>query len=255
MKNKKDDKDKVKFKTRISNRLLNNKLARVLKKYYYYIEEKVKKSIRFELVIIFGLCFAVSALSYIFMNDLFRNEKTNAEIRYDYSRIERKAQQVVDDIEESKKAKGFNINDSKAFARVFDSTGTSDKIYITDIDGKVIHRNQNASEEKIDIFNTLKNVSRNMKSEVDGSEYTIIYPLDINNGKYYLIYNGIPPAEIEYVKYEVSNSFLALSLSIIMFIIIFLLATNKKTKYLDEIAKGIKIIAEGDLSRSEEHTF
>ncbi|BFK82184.1 MULTISPECIES: sensor histidine kinase [Clostridium] len=248
MKNKKDDKDKVKFKTRISNRLLNNKLARVLKKYYYYIEEKVKKSIRFELVIIFGLCFAVSALSYIFMNDLFRNEKTNAEIRYDYSRIERKAQQVVDDIEESKKAKGFNINDSKAFARVFDSTGTSDKIYITDIDGKVIHRNQNASEEKIDIFNTLKNVSRNMKSEVDGSEYTIIYPLDINNGKYYLIYNGIPPAEIEYVKYEVSNSFLALSLSIIMFIIIFLLATNKKTKYLDEIAKGIKIIAEGDLS-------
>ena len=87
-----------------------------------------------------------------------------------------------------------------------------------------------------------------MKSEVDGSEYTIIYPLDINNGKYYLIYNGIPPAEIEYVKYEVSNSFLALSLSIIMFIIIFLLATNKKTKYLDEIAKGIKIIAEGDLS-------
>ncbi|MGL4569532.1 MAG: HAMP domain-containing sensor histidine kinase [Clostridium sp.] len=249
MKNKKN-KEKVKkgkLTTRIYNRLSKLKIVEKSKEAFYYVDEKVKKSIRFELVIVFGVCFAISMLSYIIMNDMFRDVKTNAEIRYDYSTIERNAQQIVDNIERDKREKGFDIKDDKAFNEAFRVDTTSDKMYITDIDGKVLHRNQNASEEKIDIFNTLKNVSKNTKSEVDGNEYTLIYPLDINGGKYYLIYNGIPPAGIEYVNYEVSNSFLALSLSIIMFIIIFLLATNKKAKYLDEIAKGIKSIAEGDL--------
>ena len=48
--------------------------------------------------------------------------------------------------------------------------------------------------------------------------------------------------------YIVSNSFLALILSCLVFIVIFIIVTNKKMKYLDEIASGLKIIANGDLN-------
>lgn len=225
-----------------------------LKKLVKYINKKVKKSIRFQLMVLFGACFLVSILSYGILNDIFRDTKTNAEIRYDYSNIESNAQNIINEIENKKnydddKNNDLKIKDKKTFEEILkDFSTSSDKIYITDIDGKVIYKNSNASEEKIDIFTTLKNVSRNNTiDENNASEYTLFYPINIENGRYYLIYKDIPQANIEYFKYEVNNSFLALVLSVIIFIILFFIISNKKTKYLDEIAKGIQCIADGDL--------
>lgn len=259
MKNKKNKPEttKEKFRVRIGNRVSNLKITKKIKELAAYIDKKIKKSIRFELMILFGVCFLVAGLSYGILNDMFRDVKTNAEIRYNYSNIESNAQHIIDEIEYKKEredssgkhSNNLKITDSKFFEDVLNNTSrNSDKVYITDIDGKVIYRNSSASEEKLDIFNILKNVSRNYKDEHDASEYTVLYPIDIENGKYYLIYSGIPEANIEYVEYEVNNSYLALVLSIIIFVVLFLIASNKKTKYLDEIARGIKCIADGDLS-------
>lgn len=269
MKNKKNksEKAKEKFRVRLVNRISNLKITQKIKDLVDYIDKKIKKSIRFELMILFGACFLVAGLSYGILNDMFRDVKTNAEIRYNYSDIESNAQNIINEIEDRKNSeKNFSedkfsatankdsdnklkITEKKFFESALNNNSSnSDKVYITDIDGKVIYRNSSASEEKLDIFNILKNVSRNYRDEHDASEYTLLYPIDIENGKYYLIYSGIPKANIEYVNYEVNNSYLALILSIIIFVILFLIASNKKTKYLDEIAKGIKYIADGDLS-------
>ncbi|WP_024614797.1 HAMP domain-containing sensor histidine kinase [Clostridium sp. Ade.TY] len=212
-------------------------------------DTKIKQSIRFELMIMFAICFIISTISYGILNDMFKNVHTNAEIRYDYSDMEHSAQGIVNEIEHESISNDIKITNKDFFNNLIDRySSDNNKIYITDIDGKVLYRNQNASEEKIDIYTVLKNVSKNPKDEYESREYTAVYPIDVDGGKFYMIYTGIPSARIEYVDYLVSNSYLALTLSIIIFIVIFLIATNKKTKYLDEIAKGIKAIADGDLS-------
>ena len=247
MKNKNEEKKG--FIRRLINKFSNLKIFRKVKELIKYIDKKIKKSIRFELVLVFGACFLIAIISYGIMNDMFRSVKTNAQIKYDYSIIDHNAQNIVDEIEREKHAGKIKIDDSKLFENIIKSdSNNSDKVYISDIDGKVIYRNSNASEEKIDIFNVLKNISKFSKNEHEANEYTVLYPLSIGNGRYYLIYSGIPSARINYVDYEVTNSYLALMLSIIVFVVLFLIVTNKKTKYLDQIAKGIKYIADGDLS-------
>ena len=247
MKNKNGEKKG--FIGRLLNKFSNLKIFGKVKELIKYIDKKIKKSIRFELVLVFGACFLIAIISYGIMNDMFRSVKTNAQIKYDYSIIDHNAQNIVDEIEREKHAGKIKIDDSKLFENIIKSdSNNSDKVYISDIDGKVIYRNSNASEEKIDIFNVLKNISKFSKNEHEANEYTVLYPLSIGNGRYYLIYSGIPSARINYVDYEVTNSYLALMLSIIVFVVLFLIVTNKKTKYLDQIAKGIKYIADGDLS-------
>ena len=64
----------------------------------------------------------------------------------------------------------------------------------------------------------------------------------------YLIYSKIPEATITYNTINTSNSSLALILTFIVFIVSFVVITNNKMKYLDEIATGLKIIASGNLN-------
>lgn len=239
---------KERMKKKIDN-LSNSMFGRKVRELIEYLDKRIKQSIRFELMIMFGICFIIAIISYGILNDMFKSVQTNAEIRYEYDNMESNAQGIVNQIEEKRISEDVKITDKNFFDDLIGMySNDKDKIYITDIDGKVIYRNQNASEEKIDIYTALKNVSKNPKDEYESREYTAVYPVDIGTGKYYLIYIGIPNARIEYIDYLVSNSYVALAGAIIIFIVTFLLATNKKAKYLDEIAKGIKYIAEGDLS-------
>lgn len=73
-------------------------------------------------------------------------------------------------------------------------------------------------------------------------------PLKIGTDRVYLIYSKIPEARITYNTISTSNSSLALILTVIVFIVLFVVITNNKMKYLDEIAVGLKIIASGNLN-------
>ena len=250
MKNK-EEKNKRNFVNRTLFSWLKLKYVKIVAD---YINKKVKKSIRFQLMVLFGTCFLVSILCYGFLNDMFIDTRTNTEITYDYSSMESNAQGIISEIE-SRKNEGDNgndylqIKDKETFKQILnDFSNDSNKIYITDLDGKVIYKNDNASEEKLDIFSTLKNVSKNNNINTsNASEYTAFYPVNIQNDKYYLIYRDIPQANIEYSNYVVNRSYLAVMISVVIFIVLFFIISNKKTKYLDEIAKGIQCIADGDL--------
>ncbi len=248
------NKEKKTKKNFMKKAIFNWLKLKYIKKLFDYANKKVKKSIRFQLMVLFGTCFLISILSYGFLDDIFTRTKTNTEIIYNYSSIESNAQYIVNEIENRKndydnKNDNLEIKDKKTFKEILDNNSNdSNKIYITDIDGKVIYKNDNASEEKLDIFSILKNVSKNnMISENTATEYTLMYPISIENGRYYLIYRDIPQASIEYSNYEFNRSYLAVILSVIIFIMLFFIISNKKTKYLDEIAKGIQCIADGDL--------
>ena len=82
----------------------------------------------------------------------------------------------------------------------------------------------------------------------EGKAVKCIYPININENRMYFLYEDIPTANIKYDVYKSDDSVFALMLSFILFIILFIIITNRKMKYLDEIAVGLKKIAGGNLN-------
>ena len=116
---------------------------------------------------------------------------------------------------------------------------------MTDLDGKILFKVNGEFQEKLDIYAI---IDKSNSVAEDGSERVFLYPVNIGADRAYLIYSKIPVPYISYDYYVDENSFLALVLAVIMFISIFIIVTNKKMKYIEEIASGVRIISNGDLS-------
>ncbi|SFC94487.1 sensor histidine kinase [Clostridium uliginosum] len=237
-----------KFYDKFHSKLINSKHFSLTKKLLIKARSKIEKSIRFELMMVIGICFLVSFLFYNFTNNLLKREYNNPEIIYNYNSIEEEANNLAITLESNK---NLTLDNKKDIENILNYQGQQNsKVYITDLDGKVIIKNSNVVEENIDIYNALKNAitSKEYNQENSVKEKVYIMPLKIQAERVYLIYSKIPEARITYNTVHVSNSFLALLLTFIVFIVIFVIITNKKMKYLDEIAIGLKIIASGNLN-------
>lgn len=212
-----------------------------------YVKEKIEKSIRFELMMVIGICFLISFIFYSFTNNMLKREYTESKITYDYDSIEREASDLAKQIESES---NLSIKDNSKIEKILSNVSNGDKSYITDLDGKVLYKTSNVVEENIDIYSALKSAMTNVKYEkVSGvKESSYIIPLKIGDERIYLIYSKIPEATITYNIINTSNSSLALLLTVIVFIVSFVVITNSKMKYLDEIATGLKIIASGNLN-------
>ncbi|AWK49847.1 two-component sensor histidine kinase [Clostridium beijerinckii] len=210
-------------------------------------KKKIKKSIRFELMMVIGICFLISFIFYNFTNNLLKREYTEPKITYDYDSIERGASNLAKQIELEK---NLSLEDKDRVNKILENVSSSDKSYITDLDGKVLYKTTNVVEENIDIYSALKSAMTNVNYEKIGEvkEKNYIMPLKVGSERIYLIYSKIPEATIKYNTINTSNSSLALILTFIVFIVSFVIITNNKMKYLDEIALGLKIIASGNLS-------
>ena len=140
------------FFRRISEKILrgiyNSRLLKPFRKYIDALRKKIEKSIRFELMVVIGVCFVVSFLFYGFLNGIMRQEKTSANITYNYNSIEVKARDFVSNIQ-SDANKSIEAEEVK---KMFTYYGDSRKVYLTDLDGNVLLKSQNVSEDKVDIF-------------------------------------------------------------------------------------------------------
>ena len=212
-----------------------------------YIKEKIEKSIRFELMMVIGICFLISFIFYSFTNNALKREYNEPQIRYDYDSIERVASDLAKQIESEE---NLSLQDNQKIEKILSSVSNGEKSYITDLDGKILYKTSNVVEENIDIYSALKNAMTNVKNEKmgGGKEQNYIMPLKVGGERIYLIYSKIPEATITYSTINTSNSSLALILTVIVFIVSFVVITNNKMKYLDEIATGLKIIASGNLN-------
>lgn len=236
------------FIIRMGNRIYNSRFFNPIRKITDYLKDKIEKSIRFELMLVFAICFVISMMFYGFTNDFLRRERQVSEIVYDYDSVTNTANIYMSRIEEGSD-RGVTLDDTEFFNILINdinSGGGSRKAFITDLDGNVIFKSSNVVEDKVDLFTVLSS-DLNSNDYNRGNEKRIVYPFKIGNDRCYFIYSEIPEARINYQTYEVDNSFLALILSTIVFIIIFIVITNKKMKYLDEIALGLKYIASGNL--------
>ena len=240
-------KNNVKESKDIIDKILSIKILTPLNEILTATKVKIEQSIRFELMMVIGVCFLLSFVFYSFTNNILKRESIEPQITYDYDSIERTASELARAIEAQE---NLTLNDNEEIKKILNNVSSSDKSYITDLDGKVLYKTSNVVEENIDIYSALKNAMTNVDYEKSQNikEKNYIMPLKIGGERIYLIYSKIPEARITYNTIHVSNSSLAIFLTLIVFIGSFVAITNKKMKYLDEIASGLKIIASGNLN-------
>lgn len=212
----------------------------------------MKKSIRFELVVVFGVCFIIALIAFGIGNSLFSGKVTESHMEYDQSvnSINYRAEDLVRSINSSKLSSS-ETDKLKAIIKNNFSNRSDDKVVITDLDGNVIVKSDNASETKIDIYTMLKNSieSNNIrKNNFEGKRVDGIYPINLKDTKAYVITSAVPTAQLIEHTYVRKNSLLALLVAVASFIISFIIITNNQMKYIQEISKGLKEISTGDLS-------
>jgi signal transduction histidine kinase len=232
---------------KIKNNISSSKILQYIEKIVNAIKERIEKSIRFELMMVIGICFLISFVFYSVTNNFLKREYNEPKITYDYDSIERTASDLARQIESEE---NLTLQDKSKINGILENVSGGDKSYITDLDGKVLYKTKNVVEENIDIYSALKSTMTNVSYEKSGEvkEKNYIIPLKVGGERIYLIYSKIPEANITYSTINTSNSSLALILTFVVFTISFVVITNNKMKYLDEIAIGLKIIASGNLN-------
>lgn len=227
---------------------------------YEVIMARVRKNIRAELILTFFICLVLSFFVFLIAGAYI--ERTNRVATVDYSDdvrlLANRTANIVNAINEAK----CSINDkSKIEEIIMDNKNNSDKVIISDLDGKVLYKSNNAAENQIDIYTIIKNAMENSSyyqeqrdvqterhvNNPDNTrkEYTNFYPVSFSDGKAYVVLSGIPEGNITY--YNNGNSFLAFVIACISFIFIFLYLTKKKMLYFQQIANGLIEISKGDL--------
>lgn len=225
-----------------------------IKKIYQCIDRKIKQSVQFELMILVGLCFIASLFTFLFLNSILKEEITITRIKYDYEYLRVTSESIARHIEENRginyeyKEGARDIKDIGYFDSVFSQyKNERDKVFIADLDGNVLIKTDNVDNKKVDIFTLLKGITEINYDKESPKEFTALYPISINNEQYYLIYKSLPNGYVEQTTEYNKYSILAIFLSLLTFIALFLTVTKKKIKYIHEISEGLKVIAEGDL--------
>ncbi len=232
----------------------NSRFGSIIRRILEWLLKNIEKSIRFELMVVFAICFVAAFLFYGFANNILAQNRTVTKIQYDSEDIQYKANSVArelisseyyyDSNTESYGIKG--LEDKVAIMDVLNRFNNGKaKIYLTDLDGNILYNINGDGQDKLDIY-TILDKSSTIQDE--GAERTYLYPVNINSDRAYLIYFESPIPYLSYEYYIDTNSFLALILSVIVFISIFIIITNKKMKYMEEIAAGVRMISSGDLS-------
>lgn len=227
--------------------------------------KRIEESVRFELMVVFAVCFIISVMFYGIANNVLARDYTNSTIVYDYESIQSEALGLVSEISYAKEKSGYYGESGEYYGDGGDANqeyvdgeykesvdkilerykDRKAKVYITDLDGKILYNTNGTGEEKLDVYAI---IDRSNNTVLDGEERTLLYPVKIGETRNYLIYSEVPTARIDTQIHTTDNSFFALILSVLVFISVFIVITNRKIKYLDDIAKGVKVISGGDLS-------
>lgn len=250
-KKKKEKEQKQSLLKIIFYKFYNSKLGFKIRRLFDWLHERIEKSIRFEIIVVFLICFVISFFFYGFAKGILSREVTISDLQYDVESIKENAINLRDELiskyaiyEESEKIS--SLKDEEKINEVLNRyKNDKRKIYITDLDGKILYNANGEYQDKIDIYSVMD--KSNSVTDVS-AERAFIYPIKLGEDRAYLIYYGIPTPYISYNNYTNENSFLALILSVIIFIAVFIIITNKKMRYIEEIAEGVKIISNGDLS-------
>lgn len=220
---------------------------------YEKAEERVRKNIRSELIVAFAICLIAALFMFNFVNSYYGGNRKQAYVDYTRgtSEILNFATSVVNEFSGNQ----YSIDDNDKIQKIIDNmagNNNGNKIIISNLDGKVLYKSNNTSETQIDIFNLMK-TTMNTKawayktsSKKENTEFVSIYPVSFKDVKTYLIVKGTPQGNMLYNEYS-ETSFIAVLITPITFILLFLYITRKKMDYLKNITDGLIEISKGNL--------
>ncbi|WP_027624172.1 sensor histidine kinase [Clostridium lundense] len=227
-----------------------------MKKIYFNLKERVNQNIRWELIVVFGICLSAAFIVFTFTNSYFSRTSTYSVINY--SNSIRQMLERASNIGSQLDAQKISINDSSKIENIVNSYNESRyKILITDLSGKVLYKTSNADETQVDIHTVIKNATTfkydfyeykdyNQNGKNLG-EFISFYPVDFNDNRAYVIVKGIPEGEIQTRYNQQEKSFFALLLSVVFFIFLFYFIAGRKVRYIQDIAIGVMYMAKGEL--------
>lgn len=225
-------------------------IFKLLKNIFLSIKTKVKKNIRLQLILTIALCLIASVIVLGIVDNLNQNRYATIDYESGIRDIDSEAKYIIDSLTRNSDF----VNNEESFKDFINNRSNSQglKVRITDIDGNVLYKSDNAAETKIDIYSILKNAMNNRYTDNYNEEYIenrkefySIYPISIKNTNAYLIVSGIPEANIVY--YYRGDGFLPTVTAIATFIFLFYYITKRKVRYLEELVAGILEIATGNL--------
>lgn len=228
---------------------------------YDFSKEKVSRSIRMELVVTFLVCLVASFTAAAWYNSYY----TTTVI--DYSEGINLIVNQCSTIKSRIKQENLSLKDENSLSNIINneeannSANETIKIFVTDLNGKVLYKSKNAEENEISIHDLIEKISeyksnyndyryisengRRIISLDKVSEYVELGAADFSDGKAYVIVKGIPHGETTHIKSD--SSFFSIILAIAVFIMLFYLITNKKMKYIEGVSEGLFEIARGNL--------
>lgn len=218
---------------------------------YKAIADKIKASIRMQLVLTFIICLLLSALIGTATFAIIEVYTRRAYIEYSIGRYE--MDEIVRGIAENLEEESDFRLDDKYIQEILDEAveERNFKVMITDVDGRVLYKSANAEENEIDIYDIIRNINdvqNYSDTEKAPMEYSSFYPSQIKGMKVYVIGKGVPKAKIAYKNTGTGAGMLVtIAVYIFVFVISFQLLTKKKMKYIEEIADGLQVISTGNL--------
>ncbi|TBL81892.1 HAMP domain-containing protein [Paenibacillus thalictri] len=119
------------------------------------------------------------------------------------------------------------------------------KVLLTDLEGRVIYRTDNAAETTVDVHKIIKKAMDDRVNRSDTrKEFASFYPVNYDGRKSYLIVSGIPDPHITYRREDSPLSWLT---AIAGFILLFYYLSRRKMRYIEDLASGMRIISTGNL--------
>jgi len=227
------------------------------------VRERVAKSVRMQLMATFIVCL-LSAMVVASVTDSYLS-KLNRDPVVDYSNgaesIDYYARNIVQDLTDYIQARYDDKHEiiwEEEYGRieldeyikdVLNRWNGKTKALIVDMDGNVLYRSENATENQVDLHNTIRNA---MNTRIDSyrlherAEFSSFYPITINDIRAYVIVSGMPEASITYHEGG-GGGFVPVILGVATFILLFYFATQQKMKYIEELASGLLEISKGNL--------
>lgn len=227
------------------------RLGKPIKIIYKAIADKIKASIRMQLILTFIICLLLSALIGTATFAIMDVYTRRAYIEYSIGRYE--MDEIVRHIAENLEVESDFGLDDNYIQEILDEAveERNFKVMITDVDGRVLYKSANAAENEIDLYDIIRNIN-DVKNYSDTEkapmEYSSFYPSQIKYMKVYVIGKGVPEAKIAYKNTGTgAGTLAAIAVYIFVFVISFQLLTKKKMKYVEEIAAGLQVISTGNL--------
>ncbi|MDF2652697.1 MAG: two-component system sensor histidine kinase [Paenibacillus sp.] len=216
------------------------------------IRNHVDHSIRLQLMLAFAICLGLAFIASATSSPFFAKVNKSYSIEYDSGRqsIDNMTRSILSTLEftTGQNATLNNETTEQAVARIIEENRWDQlKVVIVDLDGKVLYKSLNASENQVDLHGVIRNAMNNRLNDNNyrNQEYVSFYPLNIKDTRNYLIVSGMPQPSV--IQYEDDSSVMPFVVGIIVFIVVFFFLTKRKMKYIEELAGGLMEISRGNL--------